>query len=186
MSSVGSQCSFAKVVLEMIAYGERCQIHDLWRRFSFGTRDQAWSLRSLVRQKLLQWKETEKASDIDIRRSTESAPWHWQVGINPWQVSPFWGCLQSLQITMKLQSRAHHLPHTEHQEYQRVNKVENIHWKSREARTPSVLTMSWISWTSPQDDSLWWMVSDWWYLKIIFGTRDQAWSLKSFCGAEFY
>jgi len=30
----------------LIAYNEWCWIHDLWRRFSFGTRDQAWSLKS--------------------------------------------------------------------------------------------------------------------------------------------
>ena len=29
-----------------IAYGEWCQIRDLQRRFSFGTSDQAWSLKS--------------------------------------------------------------------------------------------------------------------------------------------
>ena len=29
---------------KMLAYSERCQIHDLWRRFNFRTRDQAWSL----------------------------------------------------------------------------------------------------------------------------------------------
>ena len=34
--------------LLLIAYGERCWIRDLWRRFSFGTRDQAWILRALV------------------------------------------------------------------------------------------------------------------------------------------
>ena len=38
--------------------------------------------------------------------------WHWQVGINPRQGSPFGGCLQSLQGTAKSQSRAHHLFHT--------------------------------------------------------------------------
>ena len=54
----------------MIAYGEECWIRDLWRRFSFGTREQAWSLKSRV---LLKWKGTENASDIDIRRGTESA-----------------------------------------------------------------------------------------------------------------
>ena len=32
---------------KMIAYGKWCQIHDLqYRRFSFGTRNQAWSLKS--------------------------------------------------------------------------------------------------------------------------------------------
>ena len=30
----------------LIAYSERCQICDLWGRFGFGTRDQAWSLES--------------------------------------------------------------------------------------------------------------------------------------------
>ena len=30
----------------LIAYGERCRICDLWRRFNFGTRDQAWSLKN--------------------------------------------------------------------------------------------------------------------------------------------
>ena len=30
----------------MIAYSERCGIRDLRRRFSFGTRDQAWSLKN--------------------------------------------------------------------------------------------------------------------------------------------
>ena len=32
--------------LEVVAFCEQCQIHDLWiRRFSFRTRDQAWSLK---------------------------------------------------------------------------------------------------------------------------------------------
>ena len=31
---------------KMIAYGEQCWIHKLWRRFSSRTRDQAWSLKS--------------------------------------------------------------------------------------------------------------------------------------------
>ena len=30
----------------LTVYGEWCRIHDLWRRFSFGTREQAWSLKS--------------------------------------------------------------------------------------------------------------------------------------------
>ena len=34
------------VVWIVIVYGERCQICDLWRRFSFRTRDQAWSLKN--------------------------------------------------------------------------------------------------------------------------------------------
>ena len=57
--------------------------------------------------------------------------------------------------------------HSVTQGHHRVNKVENIYWKSREARTPRGLTVSWRSWTSPQDDSLWWMVSDSWSLEKI-------------------
>ena len=30
----------------LVAHGDQCQIRDLWRRFSFRTRDQAWSLKS--------------------------------------------------------------------------------------------------------------------------------------------
>ena len=37
---------FLGVQFLVIAYGERCQIFDLQRRFSFGTRDQAYSLKS--------------------------------------------------------------------------------------------------------------------------------------------
>ena len=58
----------------LIAYSEPCRIHDLWRRFSFGTRDQAWSCRVFVWQKFYySEKVKEKASDIDIRRGMESA-----------------------------------------------------------------------------------------------------------------
>ena len=35
-----------KAYITLLAYGEQCQIHDLWRRFSFRTRDQAWLLKS--------------------------------------------------------------------------------------------------------------------------------------------
>ena len=57
-----------------IAYGERCRIRDLWRkRFSFGTRDQAWSLKSFcVAEFYSSEKGTEKASDTDIRRGMKS------------------------------------------------------------------------------------------------------------------
>ena len=43
---------------------------------------------------------------------TLGVSWHWQVGINPSQGSPFGDCLQSLRGTLKLQRRAHHLFHT--------------------------------------------------------------------------
>ena len=33
-------------VMILVAHGEWCPICDLRRRFSFGTRDQAWSLKS--------------------------------------------------------------------------------------------------------------------------------------------
>ena len=59
----------------MIAYGEWCKIHDIQRRFSFGIKDQAWSLKSFCEAEFfLKWKRTEKASDINIRRGTESSP----------------------------------------------------------------------------------------------------------------
>ena len=39
--------SYVAGVMYVITYSERCQICDLRRRrFSFGTRDQAWSLKS--------------------------------------------------------------------------------------------------------------------------------------------
>ena len=37
---------FSSAYWLLIGYGERCQIPDLQRRFSFGTREQAWSLES--------------------------------------------------------------------------------------------------------------------------------------------
>ena len=40
----------------LIAYNEQCQIHDLWKIFSFRTRDQAWSLKSFCVSVLLKWK----------------------------------------------------------------------------------------------------------------------------------
>ena len=60
--------------IQLIAYGEQCWICDL-RRFNFGTRDQVWSLKSFCIAEF-NWRKkgTEKASDIDIRRGTESAP----------------------------------------------------------------------------------------------------------------
>ena len=58
--------------LPLTAYSKLCQICDLWRRrFSFGIGDKAWLLRAFV---LLQWKRTEKVSEIDIRRGMENAP----------------------------------------------------------------------------------------------------------------
>ena len=60
--------------IQLIAYGEQCWICDL-RRFNFGTRDQVWSLKSFcIAEFYWRKKGTEKASDIDIRRGTESAP----------------------------------------------------------------------------------------------------------------
>ena len=59
----------------MIAYGEQCRIHDLQRRFSFGPRDQAWSLKSFRAAEFIkETKGTESASDIDIRRGMRVPP----------------------------------------------------------------------------------------------------------------
>ena len=43
----------------LIAYSKQCQIHDLWKLFSFRTRDQAWSHKSFCISVLLKWKGTE-------------------------------------------------------------------------------------------------------------------------------
>ena len=59
----------------MIAYGEQYKICDLWRRrFSFRTRDQASYTQNFVWQKFYYTEKWQKASDIDIRRETESCP----------------------------------------------------------------------------------------------------------------
>ena len=63
-------------VLDLRKYLDRYCIHDLRRReFSFGTRAKASGTQSFMWQKFYySGKGTEKASDIDIRRGTESAP----------------------------------------------------------------------------------------------------------------
>ena len=62
-------------LLLVIAYGEQCPIRDLRRRFNFGTREQAWSLKSFcVAEFYSSVKGREKGSDMDIRRGMESAP----------------------------------------------------------------------------------------------------------------
>ena len=63
-------------VLDLCKYLDQCRIHDLRRReFSFGTRAKASDTQSFMWQKLYySAKGTEKASDIGIRRGTESAP----------------------------------------------------------------------------------------------------------------
>ena len=62
-------------VLDLCKYLDRCRIRDLRREFSFRTRAKASGTQSFMWQKFYySGKETEKASDIDIRRGTESAP----------------------------------------------------------------------------------------------------------------
>ena len=60
----------------VIAYGEWFCLCDLQRReFIFRIRDEAQALRTLCGKSFITVKkETEKASDIDARRETESAP----------------------------------------------------------------------------------------------------------------
>ena len=61
--------------MHLVAYSEQCWIRDLQRRFNFGTRDQAWSLRAFVWQKIYySEKGQENASNTDITRGIESAP----------------------------------------------------------------------------------------------------------------
>ena len=112
--------------------------------------------------------------------------WHWQVNINPQQGSPFWGYLQSLHGTAKLQSRAHHLLCVIHSRIKWSRKC--VYWESREAWALSVLIFSWRSWTAPNvilyggQCQIHDLQRRW----FSFRNRDQAWSLKSFCIAEFY
>ena len=105
---------------------------------------------------------------------TLGVSWHWQVCINPWLGSPVWGCLQPLQGTEKPQSRARRLLHSGHVIHSHKHTVELVKqsrkcvfWEGREVRALSVLTLSWRSWTSPQDDSLQWTVLDSWSPKKV-------------------
>ena len=45
---------------KVMAYGEQCRIHDLRRRFSFRTRDQAWSLKSFCVAVLLRYEKGQR------------------------------------------------------------------------------------------------------------------------------
>ena len=59
----------------MIVYGERCQIPHLQRRgLSFRTRVEASDTQNFMWQKFYYSEKGNKASDIDVRRETESAP----------------------------------------------------------------------------------------------------------------
>ena len=124
--------------------------------------------------------------------------WHWQVGINPQQGSPFGGCLQSSQGTMKPQSSTlisysfwhiSFILHSHRQAHCWVSKAENVDTEKAERLE------LWLFLPCPEDHG--------WVPKIIayseqcqipdlqkrrfsFGTRDQAWSLKSFHVAECY
>ena len=91
--------------------------------------------------------------------------WHWQVGINPWQGSPFQGCLQSLQSTSKQQIRAPHLLRSgcviHSHKHTVVSKVQQKTCFLGEERTsaPSVLT---FSWRIPDKPPGWWVVAEPW------------------------
>ena len=67
--------SKAEDTFSVIVYGERCQIPDLQRRgLSFGTRVEASDTQNFMWQKFYYSEKGNKASDIDVRRETESAP----------------------------------------------------------------------------------------------------------------
>ena len=58
--------------------------------------------------------------------------------------------------------------HSFTQAHQRVSKAENVYTeKAERLELLSILTLSWRSWTSPQDDNLWWTVSELWSPKKI-------------------
>ena len=106
---------------------------------------------------------------------TLGVSWHWQVGINTQQGSPFLGCLQSWWGTAKLQSRAHHLLRAGHVIHRRVSKVENVYTEKAERLE------LWVFLPCPEDPGQapkmiaygeqYWICDL--QRRFIFGTRDQ-------------
>ena len=95
--------------------------------------------------------------------------WYWQVGINPRQVSPFKTAFSHYKapwnhgagfITCLTQGTQTHW---------RVSKVKQKMCILRKQKgcSPECSYLSWRSWMSPQDNSLWWTMSDSWSPKKI-------------------
>ena len=124
-------------------------------------------------------------------KETFSASWHWQVGINPWQLSAI-SCMRSLWTTEQGSSLAPRRAfHSSTQAHQRVSKVQQKTCSLGEQRTraPSILT---LSWRIPDKPPRWKLVAeslkDSGILCVIqqrtsrsqFGDRDKAWLLRAF------
>ena len=103
-------------------------------------------------------------------------------------------CLQSLRGTTKPQSRAHHLLHTGLVVHSCKHTVQLVK-SSRKCVLRKQRLELWMFLPCPEDQG--WVpkitayseqcqIPDLHRRRFSFETRNQAWSLKSFCVAEFY
>ena len=140
-----------------------------------------------------------KESSVHMLRPFLAAPlagtlgvsWHWQVSINinPWWDSPFGGYPQSLQDTVKLQSRAQCSLHAGRIIHSHKHTIELVKQKTcllRKQRQLSVFFL-WPEDPGPAPKVMAYgeqcRIHDLRRRRFSFRTRDQAWSLKSFCVA---
>ena len=145
-------------------------------------------------------KETRKRSSVHTLCPSLASPlpgmlvvsWHWQVDTNPRQGFPFGGCLQSLRGTAKPEQGSSlfvqgvSFIHTAHR---RISKVRQ---KMCILRKQSLKLWAFLPF--PEDPGQacrmiayceWCRILDLWR-RFSFENRDQAYSFKSFCAAEFY
>ena len=128
-----------------------------------------------------------------LQKETLGASWHWQVGINPWQVSSIsrmrslWNCRAGL-LTCFTQG----MSFIQHKHTIRVSKAQQKTCSLREQRTraPSILTLSWRILDEPRR---WKVVIESWRQdswppekkNSIWGQR-QGLIAQNFCAIEFY
>ena len=94
-------------------------------------------------------------------KETFGASWHWQVGINPWQLSAI-SCMRSLWTTEQGSSLAlHRACHSFTQANCRVSKIQQKMCLLGEQRTraPSIFT---LSWRIPDKPPRWKVVAEPW------------------------
>ena len=121
-------------------------------------------------------------------KETLGASWHWQLSVNPRQVSAIavWGCHGTTEQGSSLVW--HRVFHSFMQAHLRVSKVQQKACSLGEQRTtaPSILT---LSWRIPDEPPRWKVVAKpWkdtrilglWRRRIQSGARDEAWPLRAF------
>ena len=133
---------------------------------------------------------------------TLNASWHWQVGINPQQGSPFGGCLQSLWGTTKLYSRANYwleaghvsfmlLSHTHRHTAELIKYSRKLAYQESkelelQASLPCLEDPRWAPKMKGCCCKLCYAgIHDLQRRGIRFGARDQAWPLGAFCIMSF-